>query len=172
MDMLPSFSTDGTSSDSVGPKIRTNESGSSSENHSLRTPQNGLESASRIASEAVPSTSNRDPIANESSRIIDTRKRKLSFYQAGCVPVQNLEQKFSLHSESTSKNPAEKIETSVDVFDDDGFYASIDLDAVEEEATKLLRYKSQLSMDNKMAIPNEIPQNRCVLDAPSFDLGI
>ncbi|KAM7507593.1 hypothetical protein LguiA_018046 [Lonicera macranthoides] len=172
MDTLPSFSTDGTPSDSVGPKTRTNESGSSSANHSLQTPQNGLESASRIASESMPSTSNRDPIANESSRIIDTRKRKLSFYQVECIPVQNLEQRFSLHSESTSKNPSEKIEASVDVFDDDGFYASIDLDAVEEEATKLLRHKSQLSMDNKTVIPNEITQNRCVLDAPSFDLGI
>ncbi|KAA8546304.1 hypothetical protein F0562_002957 [Nyssa sinensis] len=187
MERLPNCFLD-FSPDSVATKTLVSESRSSSRmtNHFLQTPQTGLESAGRISpsfqlnpqrisSEAVACTINGTPTENESK--MESRKRKLSFYQLGTVPAINLERELLFHSkaggkESSLQGQVEKIEANGDVFDDDKFYEGLDLDAVEEQAAELLRYKSELSMQKTTIIPEPTPQNHGVLGSPSFDLGI
>ncbi|XP_059630912.1 DEAD-box ATP-dependent RNA helicase FANCM [Cornus florida] len=182
--ILPSCFMD-ISPDTMAPKTRLSESGSSlgTTNHSLRTPETGLESASasikfnveRISSGAMPCTTNGAPTENE--KRTESRKRKLSFYQVGSVPAINLEQEFlslpgAAGKESSVQGQAEHIEANGDVFDDDQFYEGIDLDAVEKQAASLLGYKSEFSMQKRTIITEPSPQNLGVLGSPTFDLGI
>ncbi|XP_024961790.1 DEAD-box ATP-dependent RNA helicase FANCM isoform X2 [Cynara cardunculus var. scolymus] len=93
------------------------------------------------------------------------RKRKLSFSQGGSPPIRNLEKETFFKPETGGEESTWQGE-NMDAFEDDEFYQGIDLDALEEEATKQLRSKSEL-MNEK---PNN--QNLDLLDCPSFDLGI
>lgn len=153
--------------------------------HSLQTPQTGLDSHFTGMSnsahsqlnpkknpESIPCNSDRSKEGDESNN--GSRKRKLSFYQAETLPIQNLEQEFLLQSEAAGKALAqcdqiEKSDKIRDDFDDDQFFEGIDLDAVEEEATKYLKNKFQQPVQNHTKIPE--PQNPAVLDCPTFDLG-
>ncbi|KAL0314142.1 UNVERIFIED_CONTAM: hypothetical protein Sangu_2258600 [Sesamum angustifolium] len=106
---------------------------------------------------------------------LESRKRKLSFYQAQSVPTVNLDKEFSLISEAPGKNSAvqiqaEKTEENRDIFEDDQFYEGIDLDAVEEEAAKLLRYKTDCSTQQTANVSEPIQQS-WGSSSPSFDLG-
>ncbi|KAL0360056.1 UNVERIFIED_CONTAM: DEAD-box ATP-dependent RNA helicase FANCM [Sesamum radiatum] len=139
---LPNFATN-FSPDSVVQSSRINESGSSSEMADSK---------------------------------LESRKRKLSFYQAQSVPTVNLDKEFSLISEAPGKNSAmqiqaEKTEDNRDIFEDDQFYEGIDLDAVEEEAAKLLRYKTDCSTQQTANVSEPVHHNLGVLGSPSFDLG-
>ncbi|KAK9270011.1 hypothetical protein L1049_025584 [Liquidambar formosana] len=174
---------------SVAPITRITGTGSSpgKTTYSLQTPQSESENQcagrnslsyqlnpERISSEAMPCTKLLSPIENER---MESRKRKLSFYQVGSVPAINLEREFSFQSEATGnessmQGQAKKIEANGDVFYDDQFYEGLDLDAVEAQATMLLRYKSESSIQRPEIIPEPARQNLCLLGSPSFDLGI
>ncbi|KAL0360059.1 UNVERIFIED_CONTAM: DEAD-box ATP-dependent RNA helicase FANCM [Sesamum radiatum] len=127
-----SFIDDGTNPTSAGTQAglsktdmmaiyRINESGSSSGKHDP-TPQTGLESTARNSQSAcleIPS--------EMADSKLESRKRKLSFYQAQSVPTVNLDKEFSLISEAPGKNSAmqiqaEKTEDNRDIFEDDQFY--------------------------------------------------
>ncbi|XP_034676196.1 DEAD-box ATP-dependent RNA helicase FANCM isoform X2 [Vitis riparia] len=119
-----------------------------------------------ISSEAIPWTS---VSPRENERELESRKRKLGIYQGGSVPVINLERQFQLEAaskESSLQHQAEKIETIGDVFYDDQFYEGLDLDAVEAQATMLLRHKSELFTQK------QDPQSLDLFGSPTFDLGI
>lgn len=144
-----------------------NESGSSSGTNHNKTTKAGLESTAKNS----PFVSTE--IDNECRP--DGRKRKLSFFQAQSVPMVNLADKFSLLSEATAITSSQlleiqNMEEKRDVFeDDDQFYEGIDLDAVEEEASKQLRD----CCARNIAMTNEaIPLNLGVQGSPSFDLGV
>lgn len=126
-----------------------------SQNHSLQTPQIGL-----------------DTSENESKT--ENQKRKLSFKQAQSIPMVNLENEFLLHSEAAQNNSPSRARTeeNLDIFEDDQFFEDIDLDALEEQATKLLRYKSECSMQNQVRTSEPMAQNLDFPGSPSFDLGI
>ncbi|KAK8693622.1 hypothetical protein V6N13_071197 [Hibiscus sabdariffa] len=61
-----------------------------------------------------------------------------------------------------------------DDFDDDQVYASLDLDAMEAQATILLKNKYEPPLEKREinAQPNLDLQNGGVQAPPSFDLGI
>lgn len=187
MERVPNGCTD-FSPTSVASKTRMSDSGSSSGtvNHSLQTPQTGSQSVARIsnsfllkskqmATEEKPCTTDGIPRENESR--IGGLKRKLSFYQVGSVPAINLDQEFLSHSvaacrETSVQDQVQKSQPNGDIFDDDQFYEGLDLDAVEEEAAKLLGYKSELPVNKKVVIPDpNLPPLR-VMGSPTFDLGI
>ncbi|KAL6984536.1 hypothetical protein U1Q18_017913 [Sarracenia purpurea var. burkii] len=176
------------SPNSVASKTGMSESGRSSGmvKHSLQTPETNPEPPGkisglsfqlkheRISTEQMPCTTNGIP--REKENTMGSRKRKLNFYQVGSVPAINLDQEFLVHTKAASretsvKDQAQKIETNGDVFDDDQFYDGLNLDEVEEQAAKLLRYKSQQSIHQKM-IADLTQPSLGVLGSPSFDLGI
>ncbi|XP_011001109.1 PREDICTED: putative ATP-dependent RNA helicase mfh2 [Populus euphratica] len=100
----------------------------------------------------------------------ETRKGNFSFCQSS-IPVLNLEQKFSSQSEVPEKAsfqqvPADEIDANEDMFYDD-FFATLDLDAVEAQATLLPNQRSDLSVQKQEVILKSDPQS-----SPSFDLGI
>ncbi|KAI3795155.1 hypothetical protein L1987_37803 [Smallanthus sonchifolius] len=133
----------------AGTSVHTN--GDSSSSAHLNT--------KRLSSDTVviPSTTNGPD--NE------TKRRKLSFSQGGCgpLPIRNLEKEVFLNSEATGK----EVTWQMDEFDnDDDFLQGIDLDALEEQASKQLRSKSNM-LNEKPKI-----QELDFLDSPSFDLGI
>lgn len=186
MERLPNSCTD-FSPTSVASKTRMSDSGSSSGmvHHSLQTPQIGSQSVGRISNsfllkskqistEEMPCTTSGIPRDNESR--IGGLKRKLSFYQVGSVPAINLDQDLS-HSEAACRETSlqdqkMKHDPNGDMLDDDQFYDGLDLDAVEEEAAKILGYKSELSVQKKAVIPApNLPLLR-VMGSPTFDLGI
>ncbi|XP_058189885.1 DEAD-box ATP-dependent RNA helicase FANCM isoform X2 [Rhododendron vialii] len=187
MERVPNGCTD-FSPTSVASKTRMSDSGSSSGtvNRSLQTPQTGSQSVARIsnsfllkskqiATEEKPCTTDGIPRENESR--IGGLKRKLSFYPVGSVPAINLDQVFLSHSvaacrETSVQDQVQKSQPNGDIFDDDQFYEGLDLDAVEEEAAKLLGYKSELPVNKKVVIPDPNPLPLRVMGSPTFDLGI
>ncbi|XP_073052699.1 DEAD-box ATP-dependent RNA helicase FANCM isoform X1 [Primulina eburnea] len=143
-----------------------NESGSSSGTKYNKTTQTGLELTAKKSGFFFTE------IDNECRP--DSRKRKLSFFQAQSVPMVNLDDKFSLLCEATAKTSSQleiqNMEEKREVFeDDDQFYEGIDLDAVEEEASKQLRdcCARNISMTNEA-----MPLNLAIQGSPSFDLGV
>lgn len=101
-------------------------------------------------------------------RETESRKRKLSFCLSSSVPVINLEQKFQLQFEDEGRQ-LQQSEANSDILYDDKFYEDIDLDAIEAQATLLLKHKSE-SLQEQKIIPQ--PQNPGLISSPSFDLGI
>lgn len=106
----------------------------------------------------------------ENETISETRKGNFSFCQSS-IPVLNLEQKFSSQSEipekaSFQQGPADEIDANEDIFYDD-FFATLDLDAVEAQATLLPKQRSDLSVQKQDVILKSDLQS-----SPSFDLGI
>lgn len=132
----------------------------------------------RISSEARPCTASN--LSREDESTIVNRKRKLSFCQSGLMPVINLEREFAIQSgtaitESLQQVEPNKIGADENAFaddDDDEFYESIDLDAMEAEATYLLRQKSDLSLGKQGVVTQPNPQNFDLQGSPSFDLGL
>ncbi|KAJ9167176.1 hypothetical protein P3X46_021846 [Hevea brasiliensis] len=114
---------------------------------------------------------------NENERQLESRKRKLSFCQPGSIPVINLEQKFCLQSDAGRKETfqqglAENLDANAEVFHDDQFFENLDLDAVEAQATLLLKHRSKLSVQKQDVAPKSDAQNFDLQSSPSFDLGI
>ncbi|KAG7985254.1 hypothetical protein I3843_03G016000 [Carya illinoinensis] len=158
---------------SVAPMSRIGENGSSSGKTlcSLRMPQTdsaiqlaGRNSesfqTSRISSQ-VPCTT---IVTIKEDQEMETRKRKLSLYQSESTPTINLETEFLLQSEAAGRESLHcdtNGDANKDAFYDDQFYEDLDLDAVEAQATLLLKQKSELPHPK-----NPTP------GSPSFDLGI
>lgn len=179
--------------------VPRNESASTTgtESHFIQKPENGLKSTTRnsasnhfnrdgVCSYALPSRITALPEEHKSK--MENRKRKL-FCQSGHLPVHNLEKESFLHSgasghDSVSQEKMEKIQETGkkfqdnhipengDIFDDDQFYSGLDLDAIEEQAAKLLGCKSDYLTQKQVGIPEPGPVNPAVLGSPSFDLGI
>ncbi|XP_076909820.1 DEAD-box ATP-dependent RNA helicase FANCM-like [Bidens hawaiensis] len=139
----------------TNPSLHTNENSSSSSlsAHLNNTNNNTKRSSSDIV--VIPSTS---------GPADDTKRRKLSFSQgaSGPLPVCNLEKEIYLKPEVDAHKD---MTWQADEFDDDEFYKGIDLDALEEQASKQLRPRSNLSSDKPKILDD-------FLDLPSFDLGI
>nr|GMD66515.1 DEAD-box ATP-dependent RNA helicase FANCM isoform X1 [Ipomoea batatas] len=158
--------------DSMAPRSITNVTMSSSGTKYHPTPQAGSESTTR-RSEATPCATTRSLEEKESK--IENRKRKSSPCETSPLPARNLENDFLLQPETrggrSSPLPVQERKNEDMVLfddDDDEFFRGIDLDAVEEEAARILRHKSQ---NQATSIP--IPRNIDFFsDAPSFDLGI
>ncbi|XP_038996507.1 DEAD-box ATP-dependent RNA helicase FANCM-like isoform X5 [Hibiscus syriacus] len=132
----------------------------------------------RISFMSMPSRTYDSAIENESQQ---SRKRKLSFFPLESIPAINLEQKFKSEAggkelSRSSQQPQVNNVTGndSDIDDDDQFYASLDLDAVEAQATMLLKNKSEAPLEKQVinAQPNPNLQNGGVQAPPSFDLGI
>lgn len=165
------------SPDSMVPRSITNVTMSSSGTTYHPTPQAGLESTSRHL-EPTPYATTACSLEEKESKI-ESRKRKFSSCETSPLPARNLENEFLFQPEAgggrSSPLPVQEHKNEdVNLFDDDDdeFYQGIDLDAVEEEAAKILRHKSQ-SLVHKQASSISIPQNiDPISDSPSFDLGI
>ncbi|KAJ6764056.1 FANCONI ANEMIA GROUP M FANCM FAMILY MEMBER [Salix purpurea] len=161
---------------------RINGSGSSS----VKTPQ--TDSANQSAGRDIgPFQINQERISaarpcattdfqRENTTRSETRKGRFSFCQPS-IPALNLEQKLSSQSEvpqkaSFQQGPADKTDANEDMFYDDHFFATLDLDAVEAQATLLLKQRSDLSVQKQDLILNSDLQNLDLQSSPSFDLGI
>lgn len=93
----------------------------------------------------------------------ELKKRKLSFSDGDSLPIRNLEKEIFLYPDAVAAGKEQSWQ--LDEFDNDEFYQGIDFDALEEQAAKQLRSKSELNDKPK-------EQNLDFLDCPSFDLGI
>lgn len=98
---------------------------------------------------------------------VESRKKILTFYASESVPKLNLEKLFEF--EVTGRESMNDVDLNGNVLnDDDEFYESLDLDAVEAQAKLLLEKKVELP---QMMVPQK--QKSFDLDtSPSFDLGI
>lgn len=133
----------------------------------------------RIFSQSMPFGTNDFAIENKS---MQSRKRKLSFFQLETIPVINLDKEFSFESEVGGKESSkasqqpqvDKITVNENEFDDDDdqFYASLDLDAVEAQANFLLKHQSEPQIEKQEKIVQPNLQNGGLQGSPSFDLGI
>ncbi|XP_021801166.1 DEAD-box ATP-dependent RNA helicase FANCM isoform X4 [Prunus avium] len=166
------------SPDSVAPTMRTTETGSSCGKpfFSLQTPQsdctnqpNRMDSKSfqmNCNAEGTPCTTGVSP-----GYEIESRKRKLGSHHSRSVPAVNLEREFSLQSEAAGRD-LQHNDANGDVLYDDLFFEGLDLDAVEAQATLLLKQKSELPRQKQQMVPNIHPQNPSLQYSPTFDLGI
>ncbi|WOK97359.1 hypothetical protein Cni_G06067 [Canna indica] len=178
--------------DSVSSKGTESGSYSSEKLHiSLQTPQNGLESSNlftdrySVACQVDTKQGNVTTICGEgnntqreTSSRLESRKRKLSFHNACSIPA-NLEPMNSLHSEELAEDLSNcgpgSMPLDNNLLCDDDFYQSIDLDALEAQATEVLRYKSTLPVNETPApIPSVAARinEDLHMDHPSFDLGL
>lgn len=159
------------SPDSVAATTRTTETGSSCGKtlFSLQTPQSdGTNQSTRMDSKSlemnrvradIPCTSGASP---EYERDVESRKRKLSHHHSR-YPAVNLEREFSLESEAAGRD-LQRIDANDDMLDDQ-FFEGLDLDAMEAQATLLLKQKTEAPRPQEQhLVPN--------LLEPTFDLGI
>lgn len=156
---------------------------------SLQTPQNGLQSlnvsggvhsatchAGSKQGNLVTSRSEQSCMLRETSSRLEDRKKKLTFQNAYSIPTENFQQDIS-HLELSAVDFTHN-QVGSDLFCDDEFYQSIDLDAIEAQATELLKNKSRLPEDATPALslntPSEINEVPHVnqFSHPSFDLGL
>ncbi|XP_071715399.1 DEAD-box ATP-dependent RNA helicase FANCM [Rutidosis leptorrhynchoides] len=126
-----------------------------------------------LNSERLLSSDTAIPTTTNESNSNEVKRRKLNLSNGESLPIRNLEREMFLNHDAAAATAAGggdgcggKQSWQVDEFDDDEFYQGIDFDALEEQATKQLRLKSQ-SLNEK---PKD--QNLDFLDCPSFDLGI
>uniref|UniRef100_A0A1D1YNM4 Fanconi anemia group M n=2 Tax=Anthurium amnicola TaxID=1678845 RepID=A0A1D1YNM4_9ARAE len=147
--------------------------GNQSRNRNLITFKTGIERENSVTANGVAS----QPTEEESK--LESRKRKLSFQHVGLVSAISLRQEHQAKTEciAIKSAPCQPDHNDMDsdvVFDDD-FYKGLDLDAVEAQATKLLRDKSETCAKQQASpVPSikfQDPDEN--LPAfPSFDLGI
>ncbi|OWM67462.1 hypothetical protein CDL15_Pgr028325 [Punica granatum] len=144
------------SPDSLAVGTRMSGSGCSSVVHTKYR----VSGSSEYAANVIPET-------GEASKV-ESRKRKLGVHEQGSLPVVNLEREFSIHTEFVKEENG----GDCDLFSDDQFYESIDLDEVEAQATLLLKHKTQFSRHEQENVPRQDIQNSGCPNSPSFDLGI
>ncbi|XP_074571396.1 DEAD-box ATP-dependent RNA helicase FANCM [Curcuma longa] len=156
---------------------------------SLQTPQNCLQSLNVSGSvhsatchtgskqgNLVTNRSEQSCMLRETSSRLEDRKKKLTFQNACSIPTENFQQDISHLELSATDLTHDQIGS--DLFCDDEFYQSIDLDAIEAQATELLKYKSRLPEDatpaSSLNAPSEINEVPHVnqFSHPSFDLGL
>ncbi|KAL0800482.1 hypothetical protein Bca101_055657 [Brassica carinata] len=142
---------------------------------SLRTPQ------------TTNNESNKDAMATGDFSVAqisaDSRKRKFSLCNSANVPVINLENKFEAHAQATEKESHEGLRSNAgasqykdDDDDDDAFYATLDFDAIEAQATLLLsKQRSETKTNEDAPVKPHLGNQRTedlATDGPSFDLGL
>ena len=123
-------------------------------------------------SEAVPSTTGVSSIGKTD---FGGRKRKLSFFcpSSSSVPMINLEKEFELqYGAAGGGEPPQHGNENGDMVCDDEFYEGLDFDAVEAQATLLLKQKAELLTQTREVIAHIHPESPSSPTAPSFDLGI
>lgn len=154
---------------------------------SLQTPQNCPQSLNVSGSvypatchagskqgNLVTSCSEQSCMLRETSSRLEDRKRKLTFQNACSIPTENFQQDIS-HLEHSAANLTHN-QVGSGLLCDDEFYQSIDLDAIEAQATELLKSRlpedatPALSLNAPSAI-NEVPHVN-QFSHPSFDLGL
>ncbi|XP_024009524.1 DEAD-box ATP-dependent RNA helicase FANCM [Eutrema salsugineum] len=164
---------------SSGPLKTIIESRSDSERSlsSLRTPQ------------TTNSESNKETMVTGDFSVVqisaESRKRKFGLCNSGDVPVINLENKFAADAQVMEKESREVVRSNASALqynddgdddDDDAFYATLDFDAMEAQATLLLSKQSSESKKKEDAPVKPHPGNQrsngLEEDAPSFDLGL
>ncbi|XP_010543518.1 PREDICTED: ATP-dependent DNA helicase mph1 isoform X2 [Tarenaya hassleriana] len=156
---------------SVGPLTIINENQSSSDRSlsSLRTPRTNSEPSDIN----LNMTSKGDDVSGEhDTTATETRKRKFGLHNnTGNVPMINLEDKFaSLEHSETVRDNADALENGDD--DDDAFYETLDFDAVEAQATLLLKQRSEAEAEAEATVlRSHLRCNDVEKDKPSFDLG-
>lgn len=133
----------------------------------------------RISSVSMPCRSYDSEVENQT---LQSRKRKLSFFKLEPIPAINLEQEFQSEvggkelSDASQLPQVNKVTGNDDDFDDDDdddqFYASLDLDAMEAQATMLLKNKSEPSLEKQEINAQPNLQNGGHQGSPSFDLGL
>jgi len=126
-----------------------------------------------VTCQAIPSTSGRSQVIVVD---MDGRQTEMGSTRAFTLPARNLEEDFSLHSGMLSKEQPLPVEANGNgpccaSLTDDQFFEGLDLDALEEEATKLLSQRTRSSLPSKR-ISEPSPQNAASFSSPSFDLGI
>lgn len=91
----------------------------------------------------------------------------------------NLESKFAAHAQETEKDSHEGVKSNAGALeydDDDAFFATLDFDAMEAQATLLLSKQRSEAKEKEDAtvIPHQGMQRSDGVekDAPSFDLGL
>lgn len=123
--------------------------------------QSSLERANTIKDHGQASVVN-----CESTTKPDSIKRKLSFQQAAPIPIINLEAELEPEPVPAALHVATDV--SNDIYWDDAFFESLDLDALEAQATEQLRLQKAQSQK-----PGETKRASDVsFTPPSFDLGI
>ncbi|EOA39492.1 hypothetical protein CARUB_v10008097mg [Capsella rubella] len=161
---------------SAGPLQRINESRNDSDksSSSLRTPQ------------TTNSDSNQDAMVIGDFSVVqipsESRKRKFSLCNSGNAPVINLESKFAAHAQATEKESHEGMKSNAGALehndeDDDAFFATLDFDALEAQATLLLSKQRSEAKEKEQATVILPDQSNHMNDAveketPSFDLGL
>ncbi|KAL5704225.1 hypothetical protein ACHQM5_022680 [Ranunculus cassubicifolius] len=154
--------------------VEPDETGSCSSgkiSHHPQTPQAGLRSANQSAVRCSNLCQMDSVISIPSEGSGESRKRKL--LETSIQPKRLFESEFTLEKPMPSQ--PEHNAFNGDMFSDDQFYAALDLDELEAQATALLRSKTQLSMDNKRhtVVPDPLSSHKPELsNSPSFDLGI
>ncbi|XP_020679622.1 DEAD-box ATP-dependent RNA helicase FANCM isoform X3 [Dendrobium catenatum] len=170
----------------------------------LETPQDGLLSVNQLDDKnsaicnAASVISVSGEAGNHSERCSDkleSRKRKLFFQPSDAIPKENLNSQLrcqmqSAQAESNLNHPAQAERNlnhppKVAKFDaflsfDDDFYQDLDLDEVEAQATKLLRFRSESSFgksqsalhDHSAQIDEVTNTGINFICSPKFDLGI
>ncbi|CAM8877629.1 unnamed protein product [Rhodiola kirilowii] len=106
-----------------------------------------------------------NPCSSSRSSVI-SGKRKLSAHQADIIPPMNLEKQFfaSEAEVAIQTSQADKTDISGKLFYDDDFFKGLDLDAVEAQATLLLKNKAEAQAVNQDTYDEP--------GSPTFDLGI
>uniref|UniRef100_J3N6H0 Fanconi anemia group M protein n=1 Tax=Oryza brachyantha TaxID=4533 RepID=J3N6H0_ORYBR len=101
----------------------------------------------------------------ESSTTFDCRKRKLSFQQAASIPIINLEPEPQPSSNLTTTGINNNF-----VWDDDDFFESLDLDAIEAQATELWKLKNPESTHKPLGAKSKA--SGFSIPPPSYDLAV
>ncbi|KAJ0235600.1 DEAD-box ATP-dependent RNA helicase FANCM [Hirschfeldia incana] len=157
--------------------INESRSDSDKSSSSLRTPQTNN------------NESNKDTMATGDFSVAqistDSRKRKFSLCNSANVPVINLENKFEAHAQATEKESHEGLRSNAgassqykieDDDDDDAFYAALDFDAIEAQATLLLaQQRLETKTKEDAPVKPHLGNQRTddlANDGPSFDLGL
>ncbi|XP_068662267.1 DEAD-box ATP-dependent RNA helicase FANCM isoform X4 [Aristolochia californica] len=109
---------------------------------------------------------------------IRKRKRKL-FVELGSVHASTCREEHLIQSEGTGEAPLHlqrETELTHNEFFDDQFYEGLDLDAVEEQASKILRSKVSVTEkrgeSSTFSLETEEAVGQIRVGSPSFDLGI
>ncbi|KAK9162160.1 hypothetical protein Syun_003062 [Stephania yunnanensis] len=172
-------------------EMETDESAKSRKNdHSVQTYQTSLQSAnqsvvrsstscrmdpdgvSHLVSQGEPSNT------PKGEKTMESRKRRASFCQGGYGLANIIQPKRLFHPEDTGNSSLQhqdhNNESNRDLFFDDQFYNDLDLDALEAEATALLRQNCASPMRKRpCSSPNpSADANIETMNSPSFDLGV
>ncbi|KAH0469922.1 hypothetical protein IEQ34_001480 [Dendrobium chrysotoxum] len=160
----------------------------------IDTPQDGLLSVNQLddKNSAICNAASVIAVSGEAgnhsercSNKLESRKRKLFFQPSDAITKENLNSQLrcemqSAHAESNLHHPPKVAKFDTYLSFDDDFYQDLDLDEVEAQATKLLRFRSESSFgksqaavhDHSAQIDEGTSTGINFICSPKFDLGI